>query len=91
MDEKSCKNIWIYDILYKILIGGKPLRSIFDKVDGFIKEYDGTKYFMLFCPEKYDAIFNRIRYLIVLKSGITYFDSHNYAKVIIDSDDGFPP
>ena len=33
---------------------------------------DGTRYLELFGPEKYDAIFDRIRYLISQKSGISY-------------------
>ena len=39
----------------------------FDKVDGFIKGYDGTRYLVLFGPEKYYAIYNRIRFLISKK------------------------
>ena len=37
IDEKSLKNILIYDISYKTLIGLKPLRIRFDKIDGFIR------------------------------------------------------
>ena len=37
--EKSYKNILVYDISYKTLIGAKPLRIRFDKVDGFIIVY----------------------------------------------------
>ena len=62
--EKSYKNILIYDVSHKSLIGTKPLRIILDKVDGFIRDYDGTKYLVLFGPEKYDVIFDKIRYLI---------------------------
>ena len=40
--------------------------------NGFIRDYDGTRYLVLFGPEKYDSIYNRIRYLISHKSGITY-------------------
>ena len=36
-----------------------------------------------------DAIYNRVRYLIGVKSGITYVFSHNYAKIKIDSYDFF--
>ena len=39
---------------------------------------------------KYDAIFDRIRLLIRFKSSIKYVDSHNYAKIKIDSDDDLP-
>ena len=46
-----------------------------------------TKYLVLFSLEKSNAIYNRIRYLIGLKSGISYIFSHNHAKVKIDSDD----
>ena len=42
---------------------------------------------MLFGSEKYDYIYNRIRYLISLKSGITDIISHNYSKVKVDSYD----
>ena len=74
-----------YDILYKILISAKPLHIRFNKVDGFTRVYDGTRYLVLFCFEKYEAICNRIRCLISQKSGITYVFSHNYAKIKIDS------
>ena len=41
-------------------------------------------------PEKYDAIYNRIRYLVSQKSIITYIFSHNYARIRIDSYDSLP-
>ena len=59
-------------MLYKTLNGSKSLPIRFDKVDGFIRINDGTRYLSLFAPEKYDAIYNRIRYLISLKISITY-------------------
>ena len=34
---------------------------MFDKVDGFIRDYDGTKYLVLFGLEKYNAIHDSIR------------------------------
>ena len=40
----------IYDISYK------TLRIRFDKIDGSIRVYDGTRYLVLFGPENYDAI-----------------------------------
>ena len=43
-DKKSHENILIYDISYKTLIGPKPLRIRFDKINGFIIIYDGTRY-----------------------------------------------
>ena len=51
---------------YKTLIGAKPL---FNKVNGFIRGCDGTKYLVLFGLKKYNAIYDKIRYLIGLKSG----------------------
>ena len=61
---------------------------MFDKIHGFVKDYDGTKYLLLYCPENYDAIFDRVRYFIRLKSSITYVNSFNYTKIKIDSVDG---
>lgn len=62
---------------------------MFDKVDGF-RDYDGTKYFVLFSAEKY-VIYDRIRHLIELKSGIIYGFPYNYAKIKINLDDDLPP
>ena len=42
IDKKSHENILIYDISYKTLIDSKPLRIRFDKIDEFIRIYDGT-------------------------------------------------
>ena len=41
-----------------------------DNVDGFVKDFYGTKYLELYGPEKH-VIFNSGRYFIGLKSGIT--------------------
>ena len=73
MDEKSCENILVYGISYKTLIGAKPLRIRFDKMDGFIKVYDGTRYLVLFGTEKYGTIYNRMRYLISQKGVLHMF------------------
>ena len=45
---------------------------------------------LLFGLEKYDAIYNRIRYLISLKGCITYVFSHYYAKIKVYSYDSLP-
>ena len=37
---------------------------MFIKVDGFIRDFDLNRYLVLCSPEKYDAIYNRIRYLL---------------------------
>ena len=67
IDEKSHENTLIYDISYKTLIGSKPLRIRFDKIDGITRIYDGARYLRLFGTKKYDAIYDRIRYLTSLK------------------------
>ena len=71
--EKPYENIFlIYNVSYESLTGAKPLDIIFDKVHGFIRDCDGTKFLVLFVPEKYNAIYDRIRYPTGLKSDITY-------------------
>ena len=65
IDEKPHGNIWIYDISYKTLIGTKHLQIRFDKIDGFVRIYDGTRYLTSFGFEIYDAIYDRTRYLKV--------------------------
>ena len=60
INEKSYENILAS---YKTLMGDKPMRIRFDKVNGFTTAYNETRYLVLFGPEKYDAIYNRIRYL----------------------------
>ena len=44
IDKKSHENILIYDISYKTLINSKPPHIRFNKIDGFIRIYDGTRY-----------------------------------------------
>ena len=39
------------------MIGANPVRIRFDKVDGFIRAYDGTRCLVSFASEKYDAIY----------------------------------
>ena len=48
----------------------KAFRIRIDKIDGFIRTYDGIRYLVLLGPEKY-VIYNIIRYLMSLKSTIT--------------------
>ena len=80
----------INDFSYKALIGSKPLRIRFNKIDGILRIYDWSRYLILFGNKKYDAIYNKIRYLISIKSGITYVISHYFAKITVDSYDSFP-
>ena len=58
IDRKSNKNILIDDILYKNLIGSKPLRIRFDKIDGIIRIYGGSRYLTLFGTKEYHAIYD---------------------------------
>ena len=52
IDEKSNENIFIYSISYKTFIDVKLPRIRFDKVKGFIRVYEGTRYLASFGPEK---------------------------------------
>ena len=89
INEKSYKNILSYDVLYKTLIGSKPLQIRFNKIDVFIRIYDGTRYLVLFGPENYGAGYNRsslnIVNLISQESGVTYVFSYYYVKIKLDS------
>ena len=77
----------IYDISYKTLIGPKPLHIRFNKADGFIRVYDGTRDLVLPGAEKYDSIYNSIRYLIGVKKGVIYVTFHTYEKFTTGSYD----
>ena len=90
LDEKSYENILIYDITYKTFKGAKSLSIRFDKIDGMIKSYDGTRYLVLFIPERYHAIPDWIKYIISEKSGITYSIIHNFTNIKVDSSDSSP-
>ena len=91
MEEKSHENILIYDISCKPLIDWKPLCITFDQVDGCSRIYDGNRYLTLFGSEEYEAIYNRIRYLIIsLQSSITYIFPHYFEKIKVDSYDSLP-
>ena len=46
--NKTCENILIYDILCKAFMSAKAWRNCFEKLDGFIDFYDGTRYLVLF-------------------------------------------
>ena len=69
MAEKSYENISVYNIFYKNLIA-KLLPIRFDKVDRFIRVYDGTSCLVLSGSENYDSIYNRMRRLVSVKSSI---------------------
>ena len=94
LDEKlhrnSYENILIYDISSKYFMGEKLLCIRFDKGDEFIKIYDGTRYLELLDPGWRDAIYNRARFFICVKSAITDSSNHNFARIRIDSYNSLP-
>ena len=83
MDKKSYGNIFICDISYKRFIGAKPMCILFDKVYGFIRVYDGTKYLVLLFTIELDILF--------AKKVVSHVFSHNYARIKIDSYDSLFP
>ena len=88
VDEKSYKtykNILVYDISYKTFMGSISLRIRFNGIDGFINIYDGMRYLVLFNHGWYNNIFDRIKYLISGKSGVTDSINYNFARIRIDS------
>ena len=52
--------------------------------------YDGIRYLTMLGSEEYEAIYNRIRYFISQKSGITHIFSPYFTKVKVDSYDSLP-
>ena len=82
-DKKSHTNISIYDTSYRALIVSKPLRIRFDKIDGIIRIYDGTRYLTLFGTKKYDAFYDRIRYLMSLFRRHFLVASHTFFLTIL--------
>ena len=90
IDRKSYENISIYGISVQTLIDLQLLDIRFDKIDGFIRIYNGNRYLTLIGPENNQAIYNRIRYLISLKSDITYIFSHYFSKIKVASYDSLP-
>ena len=83
------KILWHYLKSFKSYIvssfSGKDFLTY--SVNGFIRVYDGTTYLVLFGPEKYDAIYSRIRYLRSVNS-ICYFSQ--LCKIKICSYDSKP-
>ena len=48
-------------------MGSKPLCISFSEIDEFIRICDGIRFFLLFASQRYDVVYNRIRYLIIKK------------------------
>ena len=70
MDEKSNENILIYNFLYKNVIGAELLCIIFIKVDGFIRDYGGTKNFAWVGSGKCNTIFYKVEFIMKIRSSI---------------------
>ena len=84
MEEEPYENILIFHAVYKPPYGVKPF--IFDEVDGYIRNNDRAKYLELFLSnQKFERMFDRIRYLIMLISDISYVYLYKY-----ESDDDIP-
>ena len=74
----------IYKVSYKTLIGAKRLSIRFDKIEGCIRLFDGTRY-LAFLVVKNMMLFTIELDLTSQKSGITYVISHNFTGIKIDS------
>ena len=58
----------------------------FNKIDGFIRVRSGEfRYLVLFNHGLFDKAFDKIKYLVSEKSGITDSISHHFARIRIDS------
>ena len=91
LNEKSYNNISIYHATYKTSYDQKPFCIILYKVDGYIRKHDSTKYLALFrSDEKYERIFDRIRYLIIWKSNISDVYFHKYTNIKTYSNNNLP-
>ena len=62
----------------KLYTSKKPLGIIFVKAEEYVENYDGTKYLASFhSDKKYETIYEKIKYLLVLKSNIPDNYFHN--------------
>lgn len=75
------------NIYYFLMLHAKSLHNIFYKIDGYIRRYDRANYEGLLDPdERYEKMFDWIRYLILLKSNISGVFSHKHTKIKICDD-----
>ena len=87
LDKNSYKNSLIYNISYKTFMGEKPSHIWFNKIDGFIKIDNVVRYLGLL---KFNEVYERIKFLISEKSGITDSINYNFARIRIDSYNSLP-
>ena len=80
------ENILVYNISYKTSTGSKSLCIRFDKIDRFIRVFDGEiKHLALFGYGLFGKICDKIKYLISEKNGITDSINHDFGVIRIDS------
>ena len=61
--SETFENMLVYNILYKLSTGPKPLGISFDKIDEPIRVLDGKmEHLVLFYHELFDKICDRIKY-----------------------------
>ena len=64
----------------------KPMGVRFDKINGFIRICGGEfRHLVLFGCGLFGTFFDKIKYLICEKIGITYSINHNFGEIRIDS------
>ena len=93
LDEKINQNILIYNISYNTFMSSKPLCIWFNKTDGLVKIYDGSRYLVILGHSWFDEIWDSIKYLINEKSCIANSIDYNFARIRIDyfkSDNSLP-
>ena len=84
LDEKDIK-------IFKIMaFHTKTFRVWFNKIHGFIKIYDVTRYLVILGPSWFDEICNSFKYLINEKKGIADSISYNLAIIRLDSCNSLP-
>ena len=84
MNKNKYENILIYDISFKTFMGRKSLRIRFNKINGFIKIYEGIRYLILYNYERYNAICDKMKYLLSEKSGVKDSINHNFTRIRTD-------
>ena len=98
---KNHSKIFQFITFYKKkIIGAKPLRIRFNKVDEITKTHVDIRYLELSNSYNevyyrinsgiHNAILNKINYLINEKSGITDSINHNFTRIRIDSYNSSP-
>ena len=92
LNEKSYEKFLIFDVSLKTQYCAMSLRIvILDKLDGYIRKYDETKYLALFHFVGSNQIsFDIIRYLIVLIINTSDAYSHQYMQIKTNSNDNLP-